>query len=109
MQRPEPELSPLAWEDMDALFYAVLDVSGSANVAGSMYEGMLAAVETAAPMPLAAPSVAAKTGIPCDYRWVEHRGWLAFYHVKADGGILVDRVLWGKSEWTRALALEGGQ
>lgn len=50
---------------MDALFYAALDASGSPNVAEGVYEGVLEAVEAVAPMPLAAPSVAAKTGIPC--------------------------------------------
>lgn len=105
MRNPDPELSPLAWEDMDALFYAVFDASGSPNAAESVYEGVLKKVEAIAPMPLAAPSVATKTGIPCDYRWVEHKGWLAFYHVEENGGVLVDRVLWGRSEWTRTLGL----
>lgn len=57
-------------------------------------------------MPLATPSVEGSLGIPCDYRWVEHKGWLAFFHVTPDGGMLVDRVLWGRSEWTKALGIE---
>ena len=108
MRRPEPELAPLAWEDMDALFEAVLETSGSPRVAEATYEGVLGAIEASAPMPFSSPSVAARTGVPCDYRWVEHKGWLAFYHVRENGGILVDRVLWGRSRWADALGLGTG-
>ena len=105
MQRPEPRLTPMAWDDLDHVFDAVLESSGSAGVAASAYEGILASIEAAASLPLAAPSVQARTGIVCDYRWTEHKGWLAFFHVLPNGGVLVDRVLWGKSEWQRALGL----
>ena len=105
MQRPEPELTPLAWNDLDALFDAVFETSGSANVAESIYSGILGAIEAFADYPNVAPSVQSRLGIPCDYRWVGHKGWLAFFHVKPDGGILVDRVLWGRSEWTKLLGL----
>lgn len=98
------ELTPAAWEDLDAVFSTVLEVSGSHRAAGATYEGILAAVEQALPMPAASPSVAGRTGIPCDYRWVQHAGWLAFFHVE-DDVLLVDRVLWGRSDWTRALGL----
>ena len=105
MRRPDPELTSLAWEDMDVLFDAVLESSGSKAVAEGVYEGVLAAVEAVAPMPHSSPSVAGRTGIACDYRWAQHKGWLAFYHVKDNGGIIVDRVLWGKSERTKMLGL----
>ena len=104
MPAPSPRLTPAAWEDLDALFDAVCDASGSAADAEAAYEGVLAAVEAAAPMPLAAPSVAARTGVPCDYRWVAHAGWLAFFHVEG-GALVVDRVLWGRSRWGEALGI----
>ena len=105
MQNPKPELTPVALSDLDALFDAVLDTSGSVVTAENIYSGMLNSIENAAPFPDAAPSVQGRLGIACDYRWIEHKGWLAFYHVKPDGGILVDRVLWGRSEWAKALGL----
>jgi len=103
MSRPEPVIAPLAWGDLDMLLDVVSETSGSMSVAAQIYEGVLSSIEAVAAMPLSAPSVAARTGIPCDYRWTAYKGWLAFYHVKEDGGILVDRVLWGRSEWARAL------
>lgn len=109
MPNPDPELTPVAWEDMDYLFDAVLETSGSDRVAADTYDGVLRAVEDTAPMPYGTPSVMGSTGITCDYRWVEHKGWMAFYHVKDDNGILVDRVLWGKSDWVRALRLTRGR
>lgn len=105
MQRPEPELTSLAWDDLDTLFDTILETSGSAAIAESIYSGILSTVESAASFPNASPSVQGRLGIPCDYRWVSHKGWLAFYHVKPDGGILVDRVLWGRSEWANLLGL----
>ena len=98
------ELTPQAWDDLDAVFATVLEVSGSTNAAGATYEGILSAVERAMPMPAACPSVAGRTGVPCDYRWVQHAGWLAFFHEQGDV-VLVDRVLWGRSDWLRALGL----
>lgn len=98
------ELTPVAWEDLDAVFSTVLEVSGNARAAGETCEGILAAVERALPMPAASPSVVERTGVPCDYRWVQHAGWLAFFHVESDV-LLVDRVLWGRSDWMRALGL----
>ena len=105
VQNPKPELTPLALSDLDALFDAVLDTSESVATAEGIYRGVLEAIENVATFPSAAPSVRGKLGIACDYRWVEHKGWLAFYHIKPNGGILVDRVLWGRSEWTKALGL----
>lgn len=98
------ELAPLAWEDLDAVFVTVFEVSGSASAAERTYEGILDAIERAVPMPASCPSVMGRTGVPCDYRWVQHAGWLAFFHV--DGEVLlVDRVLWGRSDWMRALGM----
>lgn len=105
MRNPEPEFTPLAWDDLDALFDAVLETSGSVTTAENVYSGMLDAIVAVAPFPNAAPSVQGRLGVACDYRWVEHKGWLAFYHIKPDGGVLVDRVLWGRSEWAKVLGL----
>ena len=98
------ELTPQAWADLDAVFSTVFEVSGSANTAGATYEGILSAVERAMPLPAAYPSVSGRTGVPCDYRWAQHAGWLAFFHEEGDV-LLVDRVLWGRSDWLRALGL----
>lgn len=56
MARPEPQLTSLAWDDLDAVFDAVLDISGSEKIAAATYEGILAAVERASST-LATPSV----------------------------------------------------
>lgn len=98
------ELTPMAWEDLDVVFATVLEVPGGASVAEKTYEGILNAIERAVPMPASYPSVMGRTGVPCDYRWVQHAGWLAFYHVDGDT-VLVDRVLWGRSDWLRALGM----
>ncbi len=98
------ELTPQAWDDLDVAFSTVFEVSGNINAAGATYEGILSAVERAMPMPAAYPSVAGRTGIPCDYRWIHHAGWLAFFHEEGDT-LLVDRVLWGRSDWLQALGL----
>ena len=86
------------------VFSTVLEVFGSARAAGTAYEGILFAVEHAMPMPAACPSVPERTGVPCDYRWIQHAGWLAFLNEEGDV-LLVDRVLWGRSDWLRALGL----
>ena len=106
MQRPEPKLSELALADLEAVFDAVLETSRSVDIASGIYEGVLEAIQKAAPMPLAAPSVQGITGIACDYRWVQFKGWMAFFHVESDGGMIVDRVLWGKSRWAKHLGID---
>lgn len=98
------DLTPWVWDDLDAAFSTVLEVSGSTNTAGAVYEGILSAIERAMPMPAACPSVAERTGVPCDYRWAQHEGWLAFFHEEGDV-LLVDRVLWGRSDWLQTLGL----
>lgn len=98
------KLTPQAWDDLDMVFSTVLEVSGSTRTAGATYEGILSALERVMPMPAACPSVAGRTGVPCGYRWIHHAGWLAFFHEDGDV-LLVDRVLWGRSDWLRALGL----
>ena len=104
----EYSLSPRAWDDLDALLEAVEKASGSAETAADTYEGVLKSIEKVALFPLSAPSVQGRTGVPCDYRWAEYKGWLAFYHVESEDKIVVDRVLWSKSEWLRRLGFDEG-
>ena len=106
MPRPEPIITQRAWEDLDAVFDAVLASSSSVELAGRIYEGILSRTEETSQMPLAAPIVYDMWDAASEYRWVEHRGWLVFFHVDERMAMVVDRVLWGRSEWRRRLAVD---
>lgn len=94
--------SPLARRDLDGIWEWIAVENEEPAAANRTIEAILDRIEGLAVFPLAAPSLDSICRIRSDWRFVEERGYLAFFRV-GDGRIYVDRVLSGKSDYLRRL------
>ena len=100
----EMKYSPSAVRDLDRVFSEVCKASKSRDISVKYIEDLMDQVEDKASFP--------KTGIPLYYEngftgyyYVVFKTYLAFYRL-ADDSMMVDRVLFRKSDYLRILHLD---
>ncbi|MDO4807864.1 MAG: type II toxin-antitoxin system RelE/ParE family toxin [Coriobacteriales bacterium] len=94
--------SPLAHRDLDDIWEWIAIENEEPRAADRTIEAIFDRMDGLAVFPLAAPSLDSICRIRSDWRFVEERGYLAFFRV-GDGRVYVDRVLSGKSDYLRKL------
>lgn len=102
--RYEVKYSPAAVRDLDRVFSEVYKASKSHDISVKYIEDLMDQVDAKASFP--------KTGIPLYYEngftgyyYVVFKEYLAFYRLDHDS-IMVDRVLYRKSDYMRVLKLD---
>lgn len=97
----EIKYSPAAVRDLDRVYSDVFDASKSRDVADKYLNDFLSRIHSKASFP--------KAGIPLYYEnaftgyyYVVFKAYLAFYRLEGNA-LLVDRVLYGKSDYLKLL------
>lgn len=94
--------SPLALRDLDDIWDWIAVENDEPDAADRTVVAILDRVDGLAAFPLSAPSLDSVCRIRSNWRFVEERGYLAFFRVSG-GRIYVDRVPSGKSDYLRKL------
>lgn len=95
------QYSPLAIRDLDRVWSEVFEASKEAEVAMRYIDGLMACIANKSEFP--------KNGSPLYYEgsftgyyFVTYKAYKAFYHIQ-NGSILVDHVVFGKSDYMRTI------
>ncbi|MBR0113750.1 MAG: type II toxin-antitoxin system RelE/ParE family toxin [Firmicutes bacterium] len=96
--------SPAAVRDLDRTWSEVFDASKSIDIADRYVEELMEAVKKKEEFP-ASGSPLYYEDLFTGYYYVVFKAYIAFYRIES-GKVLVDRVLYGKSEYLRKLDLE---
>lgn len=103
MMRYRVEYSKVAVRDLDRVWAEVFEASKSKEITGKYLDELLDKIEAKADFPASGSPLYYENSFT-GYYFIVFKAYLVFYRIK-DNSILVDRILYGKSDYMYHLHL----
>lgn len=95
--------SPRAMKDLDEIWDYIENELCNPSAAQNTVEGIMDAVENLAMFPETGAKVEFDNGLESGYRFVVFRNYLAFYRLRPENVVYVDRVMYAGRDYMKIL------
>lgn len=97
------EYSPRALKDLDEIWNYIEVELCNPSAAQNTVDGIMDRVDGIASFPESGSKLEFENGLNSGYRYVVFKNYLAFYRLKPDDVVYVDRVIYGGRDYMRIL------
>ena len=97
------EYSPRAIRDLDEIWDYIDKNLGNTDAAQRIVSGIMDSIDSIATFPKSGPKLIFEDVPESGYRFVVYKRYMAFYHLKPDDTLYVDRVLYGRRDYMSLL------
>lgn len=97
------EYSPRALKDLDEIWDYIENELCNPSAAQNTVEGIMDAVDRLAAFPESGAKVEFDNGLESGYRFVVFRNYLAFYRLRPENMVYVDRVMYAGQDYMKIL------
>lgn len=97
------DYSPRALKDLDEIWDYIEFELCNPSAAQNTVDGIMDAVDGIASFPESAPKLEFENGLDSGYRYVVFKNYLAFYRIRPNNVVYVDRVIYGGRDYMRIL------
>ena len=97
------DYSPRALKDLDEIWDYIEFELCNPSAAQNTVDGIMDKVEEIASFPESGAKLVFENGLDSGYRYVVFKNYLAFYRVRPNNVVYVDRVLYGDRDYMRIL------
>ena len=95
--------SPRAIKDLDEIWDYIENELSNLCAAQNIVEGIMEKIDSLGMFPEAGAKLEFDNGLESGYRFVVFKNYLAFYHLKSENVIYVDRVMYAGRDYIRIL------
>lgn len=99
----EVEYSTRAIKDLDDIWDYVAGDLGNADAAHRIVNGIMDSIDSVAVFPKSGPKLIFEDVSESGYRFAVYKRYLAFYRLKTDDTVYVDRIVYGGRDYMRLL------
>ena len=100
------DYSPRALRDLDEIWDYIKFELCNPSAAQNPVDGIMDKVEEIASFPESGAKLVFENGLDSGYRYVVFKNYLAFYRVRSNNVVYVDRVIYGGRDYMRIIFLE---
>lgn len=97
------EYSPRALKDLDAIWDYIEKELCNPSAAQNTVEGIMDKIDILMSFPEAGAKLEFENGLNSGYRYVSFKNYLAFYRLRSDGIVYIDRVIYSGRDYMRIL------
>ena len=97
------EYSTRAIKDLDDIWDYIAGELGKADLAHRIGNGIMDSIDSVAAFPKSGPKLIFEDVSESGYRFVVYKRYLAFYRLKSDDTLYVDRIVYGGRDYMRLL------
>lgn len=97
------EYSPRALKDLDGIWDYIEKELCNPSAAQNTVEGIMDKIDILMSFPEAGAKLEFENGLNSGYRYVSFKNYLAFYRLRSDGIVYIDRVVYSGRDYMRIL------
>lgn len=97
------EYSPRALKDLDGIWDYIEKELCNPSAAQNTVEGIMDKIDILMSFPEAGAKLEFENGLNSGYRYVSFKNYLAFYRLRSDGIVYIDRVIYSGRDYMRIL------
>lgn len=97
------EYSPRALKDLDGIWDYIEKELCNPSAAQNTVEGIMYKIDILMSFPEAGAKLEFENGLNSGYRYVSFKNYLAFYRLRSDGIVYIDRVVYSGRDYMRIL------
>ena len=97
------EYSARAIEDLDDIWDYIDKDLGNADAAQRIVNGIMDSIDSVAAFPKSGPKLIFEDVPESGYRFTIYKSYMAFYRLKSDDTLYVDRIVYGRRDYMKLL------
>lgn len=97
------EYSPRALKDLDGIWDYIEKELCNPSAAQNTVEGIMDKIDILMSFPEAGAKLEFENGLNSGYRYVSFKNYIAFYRLRSDGIVYIDRVIYSGRDYMRIL------